>query len=372
MLQNLRQNKGMILQIKSNYKIALYLCSMNASKNERQIATWLFIGVAMIMIQFLLGSITRLTESGLSITEWKPIKGAIPPLTEAAWQVEFEKYRHTDQFRFVHTDFSLRDFKFIFFWEWFHRFWARMIGIVFLIGFVYFLVKRKMSRNMMFPMILLFVLGGLQGAIGWIMVKSGLVPEMYFVGHVELTTHLIAAMAVLVFTFWFGLKLSLNNTVVIYDSRVLTYLIALLCLIVVQMIYGGFMAGLKAAQSAPTWPDINGYWIPNLKEQNLYVQFIHRGLGYLIFVLNIVLFFKTAHLAQHSLYRKLRLSLAGLIKIQVILGILSLIFATQKNSFLILGVLHQFNALLVLLTLVYMLYVVRKTKPAVSSTTQMG
>jgi cytochrome c oxidase assembly protein subunit 15 len=219
-----------------------------------------------------------------------------------------------------------------------------------------------MSRDMVVPMILLFVLGGMQGAIGWIMVQSGLVPEMYFVGHIELTTHLIAAMAVLVFTFWFALKLSVNKTAVVHDSRVWKYLTALLCLIIVQMIYGGFMAGLKAAQSAPTWPDINGHWVPNLQEQNLYVQFIHRGLGYLIFVMNVVLFFKTAHLAQYSLYRKLRLALVGLINIQVILGILSLVFATNKNSFLMLGVLHQFNALLVLLTLVWMLYVVRKAK----------
>ena len=176
--------------------------AMNIQKNERQIATWLFIGVGMIMIQVVLGGITRLTESGLSITEWKPITGALPPLTDTAWQAEFDKYRHTDQFRFVHTDFSLRDFKFIFFWEWFHRLWARMMGMVFLIGFTYFLVKRKMNRDMVMPMILLFVLGGLQGAIGWIMVKSGLVPEMYFVGHVELTTHFMAAMGLLVYTFW--------------------------------------------------------------------------------------------------------------------------------------------------------------------------
>jgi len=335
---------------------------MSIQKNERQIATWLFIGVGMIMIQVVLGGITRLTESGLSITEWKPITGAFPPLTDTAWQAEFDKYRNTDQFRFVHTDFSLRDFKFIFFWEWFHRLWARMMGMVFLIGFIYFLVKRKMNRDMVVPMILLFVLGGLQGAIGWIMVKSGLVPEMYFVGHVELTTHFMAAMGLLVFTFWFALRLSVKKTFVINDSSTRRYLIALLCLLIIQLAYGGFMAGLKAAQSAPTWPDINGHWLPNLTEQNLQVQFIHRGLGYLIFILNAVLFFRTRHLSQYPMYGKLRLTLAGLIKIQVILGILSLIFATQKNSFVIFGVLHQFNAMLVLLTLFWMMFIVRKTK----------
>lgn len=146
-------------------------------KNNRQIATWLLIGVGMLIIQVLLGGITRLTESGLSITEWKPITGALPPLSEATWQQEFEKYRHTDQFKYVHQYFSLKEFKFIFFWEWFHRFWARMMGVVFAIGFIYFLAKKKMNKTMITPMVVLFFLGGIQGAIGWIMVASGLVPK---------------------------------------------------------------------------------------------------------------------------------------------------------------------------------------------------
>ena len=116
-------------------------------KNNRQVAIWLLIGVGMIVIQILLGGITRLTESGLSITEWKPITGALPPLNNAAWQIEFEKYRHTDQFKYVHQYFSLKEFKFIFFWEWFHRLWARMMGMVFLIGFIYFIVLVSWIRG---------------------------------------------------------------------------------------------------------------------------------------------------------------------------------------------------------------------------------
>ena len=189
-----------------------YLYGMNENlmkeKNDRLISRWLWIGVFMIIIQVVLGGITRLTESGLSITEWKPITGALPPMGDAAWQIEFEKYRGTDQFKYVHQHFSMSEFKFIFFWEWFHRLWARFMGLVFVAGFLYFIVKKKFTKKLIAPMVILFILGGIQGAIGWIMVSSGLVPEKYFVGHIELTSHLIAALILLVYTCWFALSLS--------------------------------------------------------------------------------------------------------------------------------------------------------------------
>ena len=140
--------------------------TLQQQRSQRQIAYWLLIGVGMIIVQVLIGGITRLTESGLSITEWKPITGSLPPLNEAAWQLEFDKYKVTDQFKYVHQDFTLSEFKFIFFWEWFHRTWARLMGLVFLFGFIYFLVKKKFERRMIKPMVILFLLGGLQGYIG--------------------------------------------------------------------------------------------------------------------------------------------------------------------------------------------------------------
>src|SRR5215213_12014035 len=118
-------------------------CLPDRQASSKPVAIWLLIGVGMIMIQVLLGGITRLTESGLSITEWKPITGTLPPLNTTDWQAEFDRYKNTDQFRYIHADFTLSDFKFIFFWEWLHRFWARLLGIVFLAGFVYFLVRKK-------------------------------------------------------------------------------------------------------------------------------------------------------------------------------------------------------------------------------------
>src|SRR4051812_44830806 len=124
---------------------------MITERSNKQVANWLLIGVGMIVVQVLLGGITRLTESGLSITEWKPITGMLPPMNNVAWQAEFDKYKGTDQFKYVHQNFSLSDFKSIFFWEWFHRVWARMMGIVFLIGFIYFIATKKFKKQMVMP-----------------------------------------------------------------------------------------------------------------------------------------------------------------------------------------------------------------------------
>jgi len=358
-----------------------YLCEMMkttaATQHNKQIAIWLLIGVGMIMIQVLLGGITRLTESGLSITEWKPITGTLPPLNDAAWQIEFDKYRNTDQFKFVHQHFSLREFKFIFFWEWFHRVWARLMGMVFLIGFVYFIVRKKFSKKMVMPMILLFILGALQGAIGWFMVKSGLVPEKYFVGHIELTTHFISALILLSYTLWFSLQLLPSMGTKVYDSKRFNLLLCILLLLLLQLVFGGFMAGMHAAASAPTWPTINGDfapaqmnelspWINNFIHNKLMVHFIHRTLGYLLFILIFVFFFQSKKLVQNNIFNTLRMALVVLVSMQVVLGILTLLNATTKNTFIILGVAHQFTAMLLVTCLVSLMFMIRRKQPTLA------
>ncbi|MBL0183712.1 MAG: COX15/CtaA family protein [Chitinophagaceae bacterium] len=345
--------------------------NLNQDRSQRQIATWLMVGVGMIIIQVLLGGITRLTESGLSITEWKPITGSLPPLNDAAWQAEFDKYKVTDQFKYVHQNFTLKEFKFIFFWEWFHRTWARLMGLVFLIGFIYFLVKKKFDKGMIKPMIILFLLGGLQGFIGWFMVKSGLVPEKYFVGHVELTTHFIAALGLLCYTLWFALSLVVKNEQKIINSSLKKFLLLILAILFIQLVYGGFMAGLRAAITAPTWPDINGYFLPpsfneltplakNLVANPISIHFIHRGTAYLLAVLIAVWWYKGRSVNGHSLYSKLRLSLLLLVLLQVVLGILTVVNATYPNRLVLLGVSHQAVAMFLLMVTVSLLFVVRK------------
>ena len=341
-------------------------------KNNRQVAIWLLIGVGMIVVQVLLGGITRLTESGLSITEWKPITGALPPLNDQQWQVEFEKYRHTDQFKFVHQYFSLHEFKFIFFWEWFHRLWARMMGLVFLIGFTYFIIKKKFNTSMIVPMILLFLLGGLQGAIGWIMVSSGLVPEKYFVGHIELTTHFIAALVLLSYTYWFALSLLPSFQEKIQQKNIHKILMALLVLFFIQLMYGGFMAGMKAASTAPTWPLINSEvvpnsfgelspWIKNLFYNKLAVHFIHRSIAYIILITVIVFSIKSKQQREHKKFSQFRVLFMIMILCQILLGIFTLLYATNTTIFICLGVAHQFTAMLLVMCLVTLLFLSKQS-----------
>ena len=342
------------------------------NKAKRQVGNWLLLGVAMIVIQIVLGGITRLTESGLSITEWNPVTGALPPLDDAAWHVEFNKYKGTDQFRYVHSDFSIDDFKFIFFWEWFHRLWARLMGIVFLVGFVYFLVAKKLSREMVMPMIVLFILGALQGLVGWLMVKSGLVPERYYVGHVELTTHLIMALLLLAYTLWFALKLKVNNNQVTSNlsMRRLTVLIA--AILFIQLIYGGLMAGLKAATMAPTWPDINGSMIPagllsmkplisNFFNNPIAIHFIHRGLAYMLVLLLIAGWFKSRKIKGSAFLRSSWSVAATLVSVQAILGVLTVLNSWHSDRLAWLGVSHQFIGISLMISVVCLLYLTRET-----------
>lgn len=340
-------------------------------KSSRGVATWLLIGVGMIVIQVLLGGITRLTESGLSITEWKPVTGALPPLTDAAWQAEFDRYKVTDQFKYVHEHFSLSDFKSIFFWEWFHRLWARMMGVVFLIGFIYFIVKKQFSKKMILPMVILFFLGGIQGAIGWLMVKSGLVPEKYFVGHVELTTHFIAALILLCYTLWFALSLLISPGDKVKNNSLQKLLTAILVVLFFQLIYGGFMAGLRAAVTAPTWPDINGQMIPsaisslspgikNFVYNPIAIHFIHRGLAYILLILIITWWVKAKKINGSKIFQGLRLTFLLLVSLQVLLGILTVLNATYNNRLIFLGVSHQFVAMLLVMTTVSLLFVVKR------------
>ncbi len=350
--------------------------NMIAERNNRQVARWLLLGVAMIIVQVLIGGITRLTESGLSITEWEPFKGALPPLNETDWLIQFDKYKATDQYKYIHQHFSLSQFKFIFFWEWFHRVWARLLGLVFLAGFIYFIVKKKFTREMIFPMVVLFILGALQGLVGWLMVKSGLVPEKYYVGHVELTTHLVAAVILLAYTAWFAFSLLPSFKIKVEQKTIRPYLVFILVLLFFQLVYGGFMAGLKAAASAPTWPSINGSFLPasmnelspwslNLVNNPIMIHFIHRGLGYLLLIFAILFFVESRKIIHHALFNKGSKLLLILFITQVALGIMTVLYSTNKMALVWLGVSHQFVAMLIVVCLLSLIFITKKESNAV-------
>jgi cytochrome c oxidase assembly protein subunit 15 len=355
-----------------------YFCFMRIWKTKspnRAVALWVLGGTLMLVIQVMLGGITRLTGSGLSITEWDVFTGALPPLNQQQWMVQFDKYRQTPQFHLLNSGFGLSDFKFIFFWEWFHRFWARLVGLVFVVGFVYLLLKRKMKTEMIRPLLILFLLGALQGAIGWIMVASGLTGDSLYVKPLKLALHFVFALGLISYAFWFSLQLLFPVTRIRNAKGLRRFSKVLVGIVFLQLTYGALMAGHKAAAVAPTWPTINGDWIPgslfrnvpwymNLVENTITIHFIHRGLAYLIF-LGIALW--TFLLFTSGLLRYERTKLVaplGLVCLQILLGILALwtspgIVANHWVFFDWIALLHQLTGMLLVLSLIYSIYVLR-------------
>lgn len=346
------------------------------ARSSRLVATWLLIGVGMTVIQVALGGITRLTGSGLSITQWDVITGSLPPLNEQQWMVEFDKYRQTPQFQLLNFEFTLSDFKFIFFWEWFHRLWARTIGLVFAFGFVWFLVKKHFKKEMITPLLVLFLLGALQGAIGWIMVASGLTGDAVYVKPTRLALHFIFALGLLCYCFWFALQLLVKKESIIQQPKLRKWNITILAILVVQLIYGALMAGHKAATVAPTWPSINGDMVPatlfidqpfllNFIDNKILIHFIHRGLAYLLLILILYWSLQLIHTKGSVLFEKTKRWPLYLVLAQVALGIASVLTSTgivpgQWGAFEWMAQLHQLVGMLLLLSLVWTLYIVRK------------
>jgi cytochrome c oxidase assembly protein subunit 15 len=330
----------------------------------------------MIIIQVLLGGITRLTGSGLSITEWKPIMGALPPMSEAEWQTTFTKYQQIAQYKYLNNHFELSDFKFIFFWEWFHRLWARLLGLVFATGFVYFLVRRYFDKQMIIPFVILFILGAVQGLIGWIMVASGLNEVNLYVNHIKLATHFISALILLCYTLWFALKLLVPEEQIIANKKANYFTLVVIGVLGIQLMYGAFMAGLKAAMAAPTWPSINGSWMPDrLMAQSfinhpINVHFMHRILAYGLFTLIVFWYGNVTRLAKlhmNSLLGKVSKWPLILVLLQVLLGIATVVSAPKIvfgkfGSFELLAELHQLVAMFLLIMLIVNLYAVGKRK----------
>lgn len=326
----------------------------------------------MILVQIILGGITRLTGSGLSITEWKPILGTLPPLNEQAWQTAFLKYQHIAQFKQLNFQFTLSDFKSIYFWEWLHRLWGRLLGVVFLIPFIIFLVQRRFHAGMVKPLLILFLLGALQGAVGWVMVLSGLNDENVYVSHIRLAVHFMFALGLLVYTFWFALKLLVPQKRSIAHGVLKKFALVILVLLVIQLTYGAFMAGLKAATAAPTWPDINGAFIPQnittyqgrtmtffsaLINNPIAVHVVHRNLAYLIFVLVLCWTVVAFNSRSSRLFNQWKWFPLFFVSLQVLLGIMAVLKSYRATPqgwglFEWLAQLHQVVAILLLLSLV--------------------
>lgn len=313
---------------------------------------WLLLVAGAVLAQVALGGITRLTDSGLSITEWKPILGVIPPTDAAGWDEAFAKYRQIPQFEKVNAHLTLEAFKRIYFWEWFHRLWGRLLGAFFLVPLAIFW-RRGQLDGLKGKLLGLLALGGAQGVMGWVMVASGL-QELVYVSHLRLAAHFLLAAVLLLALVWMGLGLLRPGAQVpAHVSRLTSLLLAALF---VQFAWGAFMAGLKAAPVAPTWPTINGQWLPwAIFEAGggwwwndpLAVHVVHRGLAYALVVAIGVWWWAT----RRSLGAQRHLVL-GLVVAQVALGALTVTQALIPGRLLVLGVAHQLVGLVLMVSLV--------------------
>ena len=352
---------------------------ISSDRRTRPVAIWIMIGVAMLLVQVILGGITRLTGSGLSITEWNVVTGTLPPLNENDWLTEFHKYQQTPQYFLLNTQFTLADFKFIFFWEWFHRLWGRLIGVAFLIPFIVFLFQKRIRKEMIPSLLMLFLFGALQGVIGWIMVKSGLTGDAIYVAPTKLALHFVFAMGLISLVFWVGLKWLMSSVGMKYPKlRSLTTLIIILLFF--QLIFGALMAGHKAATAAPTWPSINGDVIPpnlfrdkpfmmNFINNTITIHFVHRGIAYLLLLLISIWTISASRIKNSlALFNSLSFLPFILVFVQVLLGILAVIASPRIipghwGTFEWLALLHQIVGMSLLISMMWMLYVLTPKYP---------
>jgi heme a synthase len=321
----------------------------------RAIRLWLYVVAALVLAMVLVGGATRVTESGLSITEWKPVMGALPPLNAAQWQSEFEKYHAIPQYRELNAGMSLAAFKTIYWWEWTHRLFGRLIGVVFLLPFLWFLWRGVVTPALRPWLWFIFGLGALQGAVGWWMVASGLTQRIE-VSQYRLATHLILASLIYVALLLTALRLQ-DRSAPPMPARVRAGAVALLVLVLTQIYLGALVAGLRAGYVYNTWPLIDGAFVPdaarlffsvplwrNFFENALTVQFDHRMLAYAILLCALLHAFDVAATVKKGPALSSAAVLAGAVVLQVALGITTLVLRVP----LPLALLHQATGMLVL------------------------
>jgi Uncharacterized protein required for cytochrome oxidase assembly len=332
-------------------------------KKNRYVVYWLLTGCALIFIMVLVGGITRLTHSGLSISDYKLIQGTLPPMNEQEWKEAFELYQQYPEYQKLNSHFSLEDFKDIYFWEWLHRFIGRFIGIVFIIPFLFFLVTKRLDRATTKKAIILLIMGGFQGFLGWYMVKSGLV-DRPDVSHFRLAAHLTTAFLTFAYSLWVALDLIYPDKKEV-NTKIRNLIRFGLVVLLLQIIWGAFVAGLDAGFIHNHWPLMSeGKLIhetvyieqqpimKNFFEGKSGVQFVHRYLAYVVVGFILAIWFKTRKIECTSLQEKGLKILLAMVFVQFILGVLTLIYAVP----LWLGIAHQIGAFILLATMTFTLH----------------
>jgi cytochrome c oxidase assembly protein subunit 15 len=322
------------------------------------VRVWLAVLFALVVAMIAVGGLTRLTDSGLSITEWRPVTGALPPMNATDWQAEFQKYQHSPEFQLQNNQMTLEGFKSIYWWEWGHRQLGRVIGLVWAVGFFGFLIARTMPLGWGRRLFGIGVLGGVQGAIGWWMVSSGLTGRMVDVASYRLALHLGLAFAILGFIAWFMLSLARSDAALLQARRLREKPLVKLSNILVtlaflQILLGALVAGIDAGRAFPTWPlmgetffPADAFYLPDggpkllaFFENPGLVQFTHRMVGYLVFVMALFTWWRGRRSAHPATVRAFDW-MAAMVLGQVVLGIVTVVHGAPLH----LGLIHQVGA----------------------------
>jgi cytochrome c oxidase assembly protein subunit 15 len=335
--------------------------------SDRGVAVWLFVIAGMIALMVLVGGLTRLTGSGLSITEWRPVTGAIPPLSEADWQAEFAKYQGSPQYDLLNRGMGLAAFKTIYWWEWTHRLLGRLIGVVFAIPFLAFLWQRRIDRARAGRLAVIFLLGAAQGALGWWMVQSGLEETRVAVSQYRLAAHLGLAIILFGYILWTALEvLGVRPTGIATASRFRLPVLVFAGLVFIQMLLGAFVAGLDAGLAFSTWPtygdawippglyDLSPWWINHFKNHAL-VHFQHRTMGYVVALMAAWLFLSIRHQGPDKPLKLPSTHVIALVAIQIALGV----FTVVSGVALPLAAWHQIVALALFACALWWAYALR-------------
>ena len=342
----------------------LQASSLAHPSRPRALATWLFTVAGLIVLMVVVGGITRLTESGLSITEWKPISGVIPPLSEAAWQAEFANYRRIPEYTQINHGMTLAGFKHIFFWEYSHRLLGRLIGLAFALPLLWFALKRRIPPGYGWRLVALLALGGLQGAIGWWMVSSGLAVRTD-VSHVRLAVHLLTALVLLSGMVWTALDLrGLAASRLANPAALRPLALIALALLFGQIMFGAFTAGLNAGYAFSSWPLMGDSFFPanvtmldppwrNAVDNPIVVQFIHRWFAF-IAAAGLVTLARQSIRSGGAIAGRM---LIGLVMLQIILGVSTLLSGVEIGV----AVAHQANAALTLIAATFAAHAIGRT-----------
>ena len=365
------------------YKPILYVCRRSflfhfcilhtmSSLARKIVGTWLLIGCVMVFFQVILGGVTRLTESGLSITQWKPVKGTVPPLNAEEWNQEFDRYKEKVQYKVINEGMTVEEFKWIYFWEYFHRLWARLMLLAFVLPLPYFIFKGFINWPLAIHLVALFLMASLQGVVGWIMVKAGL--SGMFVPPLRLSVHLTLALILYAYLFWLTLYVYRGTGSFGKATKGIKVLaLSILVVLFLQIFMGGILSGMKAGLAFPSWPDMNREFIPSALSiehpsiagflsyipQDTWgkalIQFLHRMTAYTLIILVTIFFFKSRNIATDKIFKTGLTLFPFFVLLQATIGVLTVLHCIGKIP-LTWGVLHQAGAMFLIAETVFVIF----------------